>query len=165
MGWVSRGAAEEVRAFEGLCIGLREPGALAPDWVLTDVRGLNVTVRAGRRFARDVAERFCVVWVGRRGDASSTAVAMMGRVAAWTVQRLKKQRRAGKESNGDEQVSSLECCREANYHDIGTKHAKRMTQLKLRSDGSFGAIIPTCYCTVLMHGTKSRIATAQLHQQ
>lgn len=56
MGCVSRLVADDDSAFEGLCIGLRDPGAVAPDCVLTDVSGLKVTVRVGRRFARDVEE-------------------------------------------------------------------------------------------------------------
>ena len=48
------GPATELRAVEGLWTGLRLPVALLPVCVLTEVRGLNVTVRAGRRFGRDV---------------------------------------------------------------------------------------------------------------
>ena len=48
MGSFGRGAAALLSAVEGLCMGLREPAALAPDCVWTVVRGLKVTVRCGR---------------------------------------------------------------------------------------------------------------------
>lgn len=81
MGSFGRGAAALLRAVEGLCIGLREPAALAPDCVWTVVRGLKVTVRCGRGAGvfLEVEALFGEECVGSRGEDSSTDVAMLTR--------------------------------------------------------------------------------------
>ena len=75
-GGASRGAADEARADDGLCIGRSDPGALSPDCVFIEVSGLNVTVLCFDRFGRDVDPRFWPLWVGSKGDDSSLADAM-----------------------------------------------------------------------------------------
>lgn len=64
-----------LRAAEGLCEGLREPEDVAPDCELTEVIGLKVTVRAGRRPGRG-GESVDVLCCGRSGEDSLMAVAI-----------------------------------------------------------------------------------------
>lgn len=84
MGSLGLGPAALASAVEGLCMGLREPAALAPDCVWTVVRGLKVTVRCGRGAGvfLEVEARLDEECVGSSGEDSSTDVAMLTR-AGW----------------------------------------------------------------------------------